>query len=161
MPLIEPLTFEGSAVAAFVPATIHRRAVQNSVHQPKRQTPPTAPEVNAASSRDQHYSQEHGAIAQRWLIGAPHQRFHGSTIGCAVVPPRRQPAGNGLLSVGTSHRVIAHEFRFVLGIGKNPLLVPAMSPMTAKYAAESIDGIAGDGITKGLSQQAIMQVVAV
>ena len=51
---VHPASLERGAVAAFVPARVHRRATKHAVSQPERRAPPAGPECDADARKQDH-----------------------------------------------------------------------------------------------------------
>ena len=73
--VVHPLRLEGGAVAAFVPARVARRAVEDAVDEEERHAPPGAPEVDAAGAADDQQAEPDDRVADRRPVRALHRSF--------------------------------------------------------------------------------------
>ena len=119
---IHPGCLEGRAMAAFMPAAVHRTAIKHPVSQPERQRPKTWPQCDAGAGKGDHTSEQDHRVAHGGAILSAHQRLHFFSRHLRVIPLRgRQARRDGALRVGAQKAVITIcQTVLLLSLGLGP-----------------------------------------
>ena len=105
--VIHPRGAKRGAMAAFMPARVAGRAIDDTVSQPERHRPPTAPQQDAATGQNDMQRDPQQGIADGGAVGPLHQRLHLVACNIGMVPfGSHQPRLGGMAGLCAGQRII-------------------------------------------------------